>query len=102
MNNLTNLLLEAVFPRIWSRNVKQFYNKYIEVESSNIQSIFYQPSRYMSKRQMRVRFLNGSEYIYYGVPQRIFVMLLNAPSHGQQFWKTVRNTYRYERLPNWM
>jgi hypothetical protein len=102
MNKLTSLLIEAVFPRIWSRNVKQFYDKYVEVESSNIHSVLYHQDRNLSKRHMRVRFLNGAEYMYYGVPQRIFVMLLNAPSHGKQFWKTIRNTYRYERLANWM
>lgn len=87
-------LKEAVRPRVTPMNVKKLYNKYIKVQSSNLHSILYNPKI----KEMRVRFLSGAEYRYFNVPERIYIGLLNAPSHGKQFWKTARTTFRYERL----
>jgi hypothetical protein len=97
MNTLYYIISEAVSPRVNYRNVKKLFNKYIEVESSNIQSFFYNDQ----EKIMRVRFLSGAEYEYYRVPIRVFMGLLNAPSHGQSFWKLARGIFSYSRLPNW-
>ena len=105
---LESLLTEAVMPRINDRNVKRLYKKYIEVESSNIDSIWYDPQ----KREMRVRFKGdakekgekatfGAEYQYFRVPERIFIRLLNANSHGSAFWKLARTVFRYRRMADW-
>lgn len=87
-------LTEAVRPRVTRRNVDKLYGKYIYVESSNIHSIYYSPD----DKTMRVRFLSGAEYEYYRVPERIFIALLNADSHGSEFWDLVRDIFRYDRL----
>lgn len=94
---LYSLLQEAVRPRVTNMNVKQLRNKYVQVESSNIHSVLMSPE----KKIMRVRFLSGAEYEYYNVPERVFILLLNAQSHGKEFWKRVRNYFRYKRLPDW-
>lgn len=94
---LESLLTEAVRPRVNYRNVKKLFGKYIEVESSNIHSFYYDET----SKTMRVRFLSGAEYEYYRVPIRIFISLLNSQSHGQGFWKLARNVFSYSRLPNW-
>jgi len=97
-------IIEAVSPRVTPSNVSNLYNSYVLVDSSNIHSFFYNPSN----REMRVRFLpkeeydqGGAEYIYYNVPERIFIQLLNADSHGSKFWKLARTKFRYERLADW-
>lgn len=90
-------LSEAVSPRVNPSNVKRLYRKYIYVESSNIHSIFYNPDN----KEMRVRFLNGAEYKYDRVPERIFIAMLNADSHGSEFWNLVRDVFQYERLADW-
>jgi hypothetical protein len=92
------LFTEAVRPRVTPLNVKKLYNKYVKVESSNIHSMLYNPKI----KEMRVRFLSGAEYRYFNVPERIYIGLLNAPSHGKQFWKTARTTFRYERLDDFV
>lgn len=99
---------EAVSVRVNNRNVKKLYNTYVEVDSSNLHSIFYDPK----KKIMRVRFKSdnkvkgevgtyGTEYEYYRVPERVFILLLNSPSHGSEFWKRVRNYFKYSRLADW-
>lgn len=92
-----NYLHEAVSERVTPMNVKKLYKKYILVESSNINSFWYDPK----KRLMRVRFLSGAEYEYYNVPERIFIALLNANSHGSKFWELARTKFRYKRISDW-
>lgn len=91
------LVVEAVTPRVTRANVEALYNLYIRVESSNVHSIYYDPD----DRNLRVRFLSGAEYEYYNVSERIFIALLNAPSHGKEFWRKVRDIYSYTRLSDW-
>jgi hypothetical protein len=49
------------------------------VVSSNIASIGYEPTRPI----LEVEFLNGSIYQYFGVPQHLYLGLMNASSHGE-------------------
>jgi len=105
---LTKLITEAINIRVNYRNVKTLYSKYVEVESSNIHSVMYIPEQ----KVMRIRFKGdnkykgelatfGAEYQYYRVPIRIFIALLNAPSHGKEFWRYARQRFKYSRLADW-
>lgn len=49
------------------------------VVSSNIKSIGYDPVRPI----LEVEFKNGSIYQYFGVPQHLYLGLMQASSHGE-------------------
>lgn len=66
----------------------------IPVSSSNVDSIGYD----LQNQIAYVRFLNGSLYIYKGVPQHEFDGLLNAPSVGSYLHRNYKNVYPYERI----
>lgn len=65
----------------------------IEVSSSNIQSIGYDENT----ETVCVRFLNGSLYVYRGVPMHEYEGLKNAPSVGSYLHRNFKNVYPYER-----
>jgi len=64
------------------------------VESSNVDSIGYD----IDTQTVFVRFLNGSLYIYKGVPEFEYENLLNAPSIGSYLHRNFKNVYPYERI----
>ncbi|MES2557747.1 MAG: KTSC domain-containing protein [Bacteroidota bacterium] len=66
----------------------------IPVSSSNIESIGYDEQN----EQVYVRFLNGSLYIYKGVPKHEFENLRDAPSLGSYLHRNYKNIYPYERI----
>lgn len=66
----------------------------IQVSSSNILAVGYNAE----DKIVHVQFLNGSEYIYKGVPQPEFDGLLNAPSVGSYLHRNYKNIYPYERI----
>ena len=66
----------------------------IEVSSSNVGSIGYDENLQL----LYIRFLNGSLYIYKGVPVMEFHGLLNASSVGSYLHRNIKNLYPYERL----
>ena len=68
--------------------------KMIPVGSSNIESIGYDGQNQI----VYVRFLNGTLYIYKGVPIHDFEGLLNAPSIGSFLHRNFKNVYPYERI----
>ena len=39
----------------------------------------------------------GSSYVYYGVPQEVWEMLVEASSKGRYFWYYIRGSYNYSR-----
>ncbi|NKB32146.1 MAG: KTSC domain-containing protein [Pseudomonadales bacterium] len=63
------------------------------VSSSNVAAVGYD----VENETVYVQFLNGSEYIYKGVPQHDFDGLLNAPSVGSYLHRNFKNVYPYER-----
>ena len=65
----------------------------IPVSSSNIQSIGYDEQN----QQAYVRFLDGSLYVYKGVPLQEFENLRDAPSLGSYLHRNYKNVYPYER-----
>lgn len=66
----------------------------IQVSSSNIAAIGFDSENEV----VHVQFLNGSEYIYKGVPQHEFDGLRNAPSVGSYLNRNFKNFYPYERV----
>ena len=66
----------------------------IQVSSSNILAVGYDADNQI----VHVQFLNGSVYIYKGVPQHEFDGLLNAPSVGSYLHRNYKNIYPYERI----
>jgi len=64
------------------------------VSSSNIDSIGYDEQN----QEVYVRFLNGSLYVYKGVPEYEHQNLMEAPSHGSYLHKNLKNVYPCERI----
>lgn len=69
----------------------------IPVSSSNIESIGYDEQNEQNE-QVYVRFLNGSLYVYKGVPLHEFENLRDAPSLGSYLHRNYKNVYPYERI----
>ncbi len=65
-----------------------------EVSSSNIASVGYEEST----QTVCVRFLNGSLYVYRGVPLMEYEGLRDAPSVGSYLHRNFKNVYPYERI----
>lgn len=68
--------------------------KMTPVSSSNVAEIGYDDAT----QKVYVRFLNGSLYVYKGVPQFEFDGLLNAPSVGSYLHRNYKNVFPYERV----
>ncbi len=66
----------------------------IPVASSNVDSIGYDENL----QTLYIRFLNGSTYIYKGVPIMEFEGLKNASSVGSYLHRNIKNLYPYERI----
>ena len=66
----------------------------IPVSSSNVSEIGYNAE----DKEVYVRFLKGSLYVYKGVPQLEFDGLLNAPSVGSYLHRNYKNVFPYERI----
>jgi hypothetical protein len=66
----------------------------IEVQSSNLESIGYDPETEI----LKIKFLNSSVYEYKNVSQVIYDALMNAPSHGSYFNREIRNNFPYEKV----
>ena len=64
------------------------------VSSSNIQSVGYDNDNQI----VYVQFLNGSVYIYKGVPVHEYENLRDAPSVGSYLHRNFKNIYPYERI----
>lgn len=66
----------------------------IPVSSSNIDSLGYDEQ----SQQLYVRFLNGSIYVYKGVPLFEYQNLMQASSYGSYLNRNLKNVYPYERI----
>lgn len=64
------------------------------VSSSNVAELGYDDANQV----VYVRFLNGTVYIYKGVPQFEYDALFNAPSIGSYLHRNYKNVYPYERI----
>jgi hypothetical protein len=69
--------------------------EYIPVSSSNVAAVAYNAPT----NTLGVRFLNGSEYHYFGVPEEIFEALKSATSVGTYLNAAVKKGgYSYQRV----
>jgi hypothetical protein len=66
------------------------------VASSNLRSVGYDNS----SRILEIEFTNGAVYRYYGVPQRIYVELMQTHSHGEYFSAIIRDKFQYQQVQN--
>ena len=66
----------------------------IAVQSSNIESVGYDEN----VEEVYVKFLNGSVYVYRGVPLHDFEGLRDTPSVGSYLHRNFKNIYPYERI----
>ena len=66
--------------------------EYQKVKSSTIDRIAWENGN------LYVRFLNSSLYVFYNVPESIFVEFQNADSKGNFFHQNIRNSYEYNKL----
>lgn len=64
------------------------------VSSSNIASVGYAAEDQM----VYIQFLNGSLYVYKGVPEHEFENLRTASSVGSYLNRNYKNIYPYERV----
>ena len=62
-------------------------------DSSNIRAVKYD----YEFEELYIRF-KTSLYVYYDVPEKVFLKLLKAPSVGSFFYYNIRNVYNYELL----
>jgi hypothetical protein len=68
---------------------------YVPVTSSNLQAVAYDPDTLT----LGIRFLNGSEYQYSGVPPQIHQGLMAAGSKGTFFDTYIKKgNYQYRRV----
>ena len=64
------------------------------VTSSNIKSIGYD----LRDQILEIEFNSGSIYQYFGVPQDIYLSLMNSGSYGQYFHANIKNIYPTQRV----
>lgn len=67
---------------------------WIEVQSSNLVAVAYQPDT----KRLVVRFRNGNMYAYEDVPLKVYEGLLTAPSAGQYLNAVLKPRYKAIRL----
>lgn len=66
----------------------------MQVESTAIQDIRYDEQR----SKLFVRFNDGDEYVYVGVPGEVHRSFVEADSKGRFFAYEIRDKYPYNRL----
>ena len=64
------------------------------VASTNLQSVGYDEGT----QTLEVQFVSGRVYQYYGVPENMHTLLMQAPSKGQFFNTNIRNSYPFSRV----
>ncbi len=64
----------------------------IEVSSSDIYSVGYENGT------LYICFNKGGIYAYYGVPQNVYLGLMQASSKGRFFHQNIKKNYKYEKL----
>jgi hypothetical protein len=63
-------------------------------DSTAIRAIRYEEGR----RRLVVRFIDGDEYAYVGVPGEVSRSFAEAPSKGRFFAEEIRGRYPYNKL----
>lgn len=63
-------------------------------DSETVKSIHYDTDR----RELEIRFVNGSRYLYFRVPEAIFERFMSAESAGKFVHQEIKNKYEFKRL----
>ncbi len=63
-----------------------------QVESSNIDSIGFEDNT------LEVKFKSGATYEYLGVPEEVYVEMMNAESKGRYLAQNIKGNYIYNRI----
>ncbi|MGO5427244.1 KTSC domain-containing protein [Fusobacterium mortiferum] len=84
---------------MWSRKIAKGVSDIMitmhKVSSSNVHSVGYDEIN----KNLYVKFLNNSTYIYYNVPERHYNGLLSASSVGRYLDTYIKKgNYRYKKL----
>jgi hypothetical protein len=61
------------------------------VESTTLATVAYDEAREL----LRLEFCSRAVYLYFGVPPAVHQALLDAPSKGEYFNRTIRGRYPY-------
>lgn len=64
------------------------------VESTTLAAVAFDPVR----RLLQLEFRSGAVYQYFNVPEAVHQALVDAPSKGAYFNRTIRNRFLYRRL----
>jgi len=86
-------LLAGIDPALGTGGLRNPWT-WVSVSSSNVGSVGYNDL----ESAMRVRFLNGSEYEYDGVPRGVFEGMVGAASVGKYLAYNVKGHYAYARV----
>lgn len=62
--------------------------------SSNIASVGYDKER----KILEVEFQHGGIYQYFDVSEKVYLELINAPSHGAYFYNEIREKFNYNKI----
>lgn len=69
--------------------------KRVAVDSSGIQTVGYDPA----KKILEVEFINDHVYRYSGIPEMLYLRLMNASSKGAFFNKKIRDAgFPFEQI----
>lgn len=71
--------------------------------SSNVAEIIYWYNHSgPDSASMGMRFLSGREYHYWGIPESVYVAIVEAESRGESHWELVRRRgYHFKRQTDW-
>ncbi|PXA89539.1 KTSC domain-containing protein [Caulobacter sp. D4A] len=64
------------------------------VNSTAIRAIDYEPEH----GKLIVTFIDGDEYVYVGVPERVTAAFTRSRSKGRFFQRMIRDRYPYNRI----
>jgi KTSC domain len=70
------------------------FMEYIELNSSNLHSVKYEAESEI----LTVIFQNGSKYSYFDVPEKVYLGLINAGSHGSFFHAEIKDSFSFKKI----
>ena len=63
------------------------------VDSSNVEAIGY----CAETQELYVQFIRSGLYVYFGVPEWVYLEFMSAESKGVYLNQSIKNLYQYER-----
>ena len=69
--------------------------RFATVESTTLAIVAYDEDRKM----LQLEFCSRAVYLYFGVPPAVHQALLDAPSKGKYFNRSIRGQYAYHAIP---